>query len=60
MTLDISVVIPLYNKNYSIVRCLNSVLYQTILPFEIIIVNDGSTDDSLVVLDYYLKTISMR
>ncbi|WP_099610791.1 glycosyltransferase family 2 protein [Vibrio fujianensis] len=60
MTLDISVVIPLYNKNYSIVRCLNSVLYQTTLPFEIIIVNDGSTDDSLAVLDDYLKTISVR
>lgn len=60
MMLNISVVIPLYNKNYSIVRCLNSVLYQTILPFEIIIVNDGSTDDSLAVLDDYLKTISVR
>ncbi|MCX9568863.1 glycosyltransferase family 2 protein [Vibrio cholerae] len=59
MILNISVVIPLYNKNYSIVRCLNSVLYQTILPFEIIIVNDGSTDDSLAVLDDYLKTISV-
>ena len=42
-----SVVIPLYNKENHIVRTINSVLSQILMPFEIIIVNDGSTDNSL-------------
>tara|TARA_B110000046_G_scaffold165048_1_gene181037 strand:+ start:389 stop:1330 length:942 start_codon:yes stop_codon:yes gene_type:complete len=42
-----SVVIPLYNKEKHIVRTINSVLSQSLMPFEIIIVDDGSTDNSL-------------
>lgn len=42
-----SVVIPLYNKEKHIKRALNSVLKQSYNNFEIIIVNDGSTDNSL-------------
>lgn len=45
--MSFSVVIPLYNKSYSIKRCIDSVLSQSYSDFEIIIVNDGSTDDSL-------------
>lgn len=44
---SISVVVPLYNKEDRISQCLQSVLQQTIEPSEIIIVNDGSTDNSL-------------
>lgn len=44
-----SVVIPLYNKAQSITATLNSVLAQSFEDFEIILVNDGSTDDSLTV-----------
>ena len=42
-----SVVIPLYNKENHIKETLNSVLNQTFIDFEIIIINDGSTDNSL-------------
>ncbi|TNJ43579.1 glycosyltransferase family 2 protein [Tamlana fucoidanivorans] len=42
-----SVVIPLYNKEDYIKDTLNSVINQTFKDFEIIIINDGSTDNSL-------------
>jgi glycosyltransferase involved in cell wall biosynthesis len=43
----ISVVIPSYNKENEIKKTIQSVLNQTFPNFEIIIVNDGSTDHSL-------------
>lgn len=43
----ISVVIPLYNKENQIKQTLHSVLTQTFQNFEIVIVDDGSTDNSL-------------
>ncbi len=43
----ISVVIPLYNKEQSIVTTLHTILNQTYQDFEIIIVDDGSTDHSV-------------
>jgi glycosyltransferase involved in cell wall biosynthesis len=45
--LKISVVIPLYNKEKTVTNTLDSVLNQTHTNFEIIIVNDGSTDNSV-------------
>lgn len=41
-----SIVIPVYNKEKFVVKTLESVLSQTFTDFEIIIVNDGSTDQS--------------
>lgn len=47
---SISVVVPLYNKRDTLTRALDSVLAQTSQDFEIIVVNDGSTDGSETLL----------
>lgn len=47
---SISVVIPLYNKEAHIADTLNSVLSQTARPFEVIVVDDGSTDKGVDVV----------
>ncbi len=46
----ISIVIPLYNKENRIKYTLQSVFNQTFQDFEIVVVNDGSTDNSVAVL----------
>lgn len=50
----ISVVIPLYNKKKSIISTLQSVIAQTYTDWELIVVDDGSTDDSLSVVQEFL------
>lgn len=50
-----SVVIPLYNKQNSIAATLQSVLAQTYTNYEIIVVDDGSTDDSARVVEELMK-----
>ncbi len=45
----ISVIIPLYNKEKYVAETINSVLAQSYTNFEVVIVNDGSTDGSLAV-----------
>ena len=46
----ISIIIPLYNKEAAIERTIQSVLCQEFHDFELIVVNDGSTDHSLDVV----------
>ena len=48
-----SVVVPVFNKGASIERMLASVLNQQYLPSEIIIINDGSTDNSIQLINNY-------
>lgn len=56
----ISVVIPLYNKQNSIAATLQSVLAQTYTNYEIIVVDDGSTDRSAEVAEATLREFSGR
>ena len=59
-----SVVIPLFNKQAHIARALDSVLSQTVSDFEVIVVDDGSTDQSAEVVrtftDERIKLISQE
>lgn len=48
---NISVIIPLYNKEKSIKKTIDSLQKQTFQDFEIIIVNDGSTDNSVNIVE---------
>jgi len=52
-TFDITVVIPAYNSEKWIERAIESVLDQTVKPFEIIVVDDGSTDSTAEIVGEY-------
>lgn len=54
-TPKISIVVPVYNVEKYLGKCLDSLLNQTIKDYEIICVNDGSTDNSLEILKEYAK-----
>lgn len=51
----ISIIIPVYNSENYLEKCLDSVFSQTFDDYEVIIVNDGSPDGSQAVIDRYLK-----
>lgn len=51
----ISIVVPVYNAEKTISRCIDSLLSQTFSDIEIILINDGSTDDSGAICDLYAK-----
>lgn len=51
----ISIIIPLYNAEHSIMKCLDSLLKQTFNDFEVILVNDGSKDATSEVMQKYLN-----
>ena len=50
----ISVIIPCFNVEAYISDCLQSVLSQKVLPFEIICVDDGSTDDTITIIESFI------
>lgn len=51
--IEISVIIPIFNAEKTLKRCLDSILNQTFKNFEIICVNDGSQDKSIDILKEY-------
>src|SRR5574344_1801991 len=51
----VSLIIPVYNTGEYLVECLDSCIRQTLSNIEIICVDDGSTDDSLKILNEYAK-----
>ena len=51
----VSVIIPVFNTARYLRKCLDSICDQTLKDIEIIIINDGSTDESGIICDEYLK-----
>ena len=52
--MDISIVVPVYNNDKYIERCVNSVINQSFNRFEIILIDDGSNDASAEICDNYV------
>lgn len=53
--MKISIIIPVYNRQKTIKKCIKSVVNQTYKELEIIIINDGSTDNSLYIINSFLS-----
>lgn len=48
-----SIIIPVYNVETYVDQCLNSIISQSFNDYEVIIINDGSTDGSLKICEYF-------
>ena len=53
--MKISIIIPVYNSTLYLKQCVESILAQTYHNFEILLVDDGSTDDSPMICDEYAQ-----
>ena len=51
----ISVIVPVYNTEQYLPRCLDSILSQSFTDFELLLIDDGSTDDSGAICDAYVE-----
>jgi glycosyltransferase involved in cell wall biosynthesis len=56
----IAVIIPTYNRVSALLNCLKHLEEQTCKDFEVIIVDDGSTDDTVAIMQRYLATTPLR
>ena len=54
----ISIVVPVYNKQKDLKRCVESLLHQSYADFEVVLVDDGSNDGSAALCDELAKTDS--
>ena len=51
----VSVIVPVYNVEKYLHRCIDSILTQTFTDFEVLLINDGSKDRSGEICDEYAK-----
>lgn len=55
MNKELSIIVPMYNAERTIEKCLQSILGQTYSNFELLLVNDGSEDKTLQICEAYAK-----
>lgn len=55
MSPEISIIIPVYNQEKYLGQCLDSILAQTFFNFEVILIDDGSTDDTASICEEYVQ-----
>ena len=58
--MKVSVIVPTYNSEKTLERCLNSLIKQTLEDIEIIVINDGSTDGTKEILKKYSQKENIR
>lgn len=58
--MKISVIVPVYNVENYLEKCLNSLVNQTLEEIEIMVINDGSTDDSQKIIDEFQKKFPQK
>ena len=51
----VSIIVPVYNVEKYLKKCVDSIINQTYKKIEIILIDDGSTDNSSIICDYYSK-----
>ena len=56
--MKLSVIVPVYNTEEYLKECIDSILNQTLDLYEVIIVDDGSTDGSLDIINGYVENYS--
>ncbi len=52
--IKLSIIVPVYNTQKYLNKCIESILRQTYQEYELILVDDGSTDDSPAICDHYM------
>ena len=55
----VSIIVPVYNSEKDIKRCINSIIIQDYKNLEVLLINDGSTDNSLKIIREYEKNIPL-
>ena len=58
--IKVSVIVPVYNVEKYLRKCLNSLVNQTLQEIEILVINDGSNDDSQVIIDEFKAEFPLK
>lgn len=59
-SIKVSIVVPVYNADAYLARCLDSILEQTHRNVEIVCIDEGSQDSSPIILDEYAARESLQ
>jgi glycosyltransferase involved in cell wall biosynthesis len=60
MTAQVSIIIPMYNESRYIARCLESLTHQSFQDFEVILIDDGSTDNTVQIAETFTDRFPLR